>query len=135
MSSFNPYQSPYGPRGQSGYVPESRRQSTWGKVSLILGLVGLLLDGGLFVFAFISADAPMESDSEEFAALAAGLLCIGSFIVNLVGVVFAIIGLVEKNRGRAFAVAGLLLNLLPLLLLTGMVVLGLYAMNEAMEAM
>lgn len=133
MSSFNnPYQSPHDPTGGGQYMPGPRRQSTWGKVALIIGLVSWGLDACVFLFGAVADGSDIGGDAGEVFALGAGLVCCGSFVANIVGIVFAIIGLVERDRGRAFAVAGLILNIVPLLIILGTMVFGLFMFNEAM---
>ncbi len=135
MSGFNnPYQAPQNVQGSlSGWTNEPQRQSTWGKVSFIIALVTIGFDTLFIGFSVIADETGMGDGPGEGIAALMGFGCCGSFVANMVGVVFGIVGLVERDKLRGLAIAGLLLNLLPLLLIFGAMIVGMFALNQAMQ--
>lgn len=125
---YNPYQTPrsFDPR-PLGPLP----QSGFGTASFVIGIGSVIADSLLLLVAALQSDVRTTDTMDTLM----GLVCCGCVVLNIVGVVLAIVGLVQPQRRRGFAIAGLLLNLIPLLAIAGVVVLGLLIVDAAMNQM
>jgi hypothetical protein len=121
--------------GGFGQYNQPLRQSTWGKVSFIIAIVTLGIDVLLVGISMIAAEADINDAPGDAAASLMGLACCGSMVANLAGIVFGIIGLVERDKLRGMAIAGLIMNALPMLFIAGIMIFGLFMFNQAIDAM
>lgn len=125
-------------------IPPVRKHSGLGIASFTLFVVMAVAFVGLLV-AFIAqmADAidfntPEEVDPnriaeqiEDLPLLAViGFLMLGTIIGNLIGLILGIVGLVQKNRKKIFAILGTILNGLVIGVLFILFILGI-AMSAA----
>lgn len=119
----NPYQTPQGYRPQyQGPLP----QSGFGTAAFVISLVSFVIDAILMGLAMlVVSDSPGGGDESFYAVV--GLGCCGSSIFNIAGVVLGIVGLVQADRRRGFAIAGLVINALLLLAVACLVLVGLVA--------
>ncbi|MFS0746315.1 hypothetical protein ABC304_04665 [Microbacterium sp. 1P10UB] len=88
--------------GPAGRAPAARSRNVPGLVSLILGAATMLW---AFVFLFIQAGAIADATPSALGALAAVNLTIQG-LLSVAGLVFGVIGLVVRDRPRAFAGIG-----------------------------
>lgn len=112
-----------------------------GIAAFVLGLLNILLViiGFIVVIAgvaeFVSPDGTFASDDLEAnmnAALLGGVFMIlGALALSLVGTVLGIVGVVIKNRRKAFGIIGLILNALLLLSVVVLMVIGLALQGAA----
>ncbi|WP_336760767.1 hypothetical protein [Paenibacillus sp. USHLN196] len=125
------------------YPPDYERQplaplkhSGPGIASFVIGLLAIL--GYLLIF-FIATMAVNESigvltplQAEELAlhpaVILASLAILVCLILNLVGSILGIIGLVLKNRKKVFAMIGTILNGIMILLFVGLILVGMTLM-------
>ncbi|MDA7979990.1 MAG: hypothetical protein MPJ50_14570 [Pirellulales bacterium] len=134
MSSFNnPYQAPQGAQGPAPFHGQPLKQSTWGKISFIIGLVCLGILLVFFLFSMVIAEADLGGTPSDVAGTFMGLACCGSLVANLAGIVFGVVGLVEQNRKRGLAITGLILNILPPLFVLASMLFGAYMINQMMD--
>lgn len=118
------WQQPYG--GYPNYhTPVARPHSKFGIASFIMGLIVMVGMLALFVVAgmmALRANGQINEESPE--AIALGLGIIGGCFLALIGVIFAIVGLVNPSKAKVFSVLGLVFNGLVLLGVIGMMVIG-----------
>ncbi|GGA52468.1 hypothetical protein [Paenibacillus physcomitrellae] len=125
--SFPPH-----PEAQQELRPKVKHSGP-GIVSFVLALLAIVGYVGCLtlIFAAFGQIGPDELDQEHlmqqqlFISGVYGLLACG--ILNLAGIVTAIIGLALKNRKKLFAVLGLVFGLLPFLLLVILLIIGVAA--------
>ncbi len=84
---------------------EILKPSVWGIISFILSLVSILI---IYVDVFFLAAAPAAGAAEQSLDISP-LFCV-SFLLSLVGLVFAIIGIRQYGRVKTFSRLGLLCN-------------------------
>jgi hypothetical protein len=90
---------------------EILKPSVWGIISFALAMVSILI---IYVDVFFLAASPAAGAAEQALDISP-LFCL-SFLLSLVGLVFAIIGVRQYGRVKTFSRLGLLLN--------GLIVLG-----------
>jgi len=128
---LSPYASPsepampYGPFPRSGQLPHSGP----GIASLVCG--GLVAVAEMIAFIAVifmlieNPEGPLDEQSGQMMAIG-GVFC-GGFVLNLVGGVLGIVGLVVPNRKKLFSILGLSLNALMILGFAGLMLIGLAA--------
>jgi hypothetical protein len=125
----------YGEPEPSYYAPQPRRQSGFGIASFAISLLsGLMMIG----FCGLAAWAGSQSGTdplEPVTTVAAWSLCGCSLLANLVGVVFGIIGVAQKDVSKVFGILGLVFNGLILLAYLGLVLLVALGMVVFLGAM
>jgi uncharacterized membrane protein len=116
---INYYGQQQPPPGYPGYgyggVPA---QSGVGVASFVLSLIGgiiVLIAFGIIVSAVLKGRGSFDEESTEAIAGGCGILAAG--IMAVVGAILGLVGVNQKDRRRGFAVAGLIINLLIVLLL------------------
>ncbi|NIK70000.1 MULTISPECIES: hypothetical protein [unclassified Paenibacillus] len=141
-----PYDNPYASRPSTPFAPVREngpaKQSGLGIASFILALVTLLLVVGCVISAtvfvsnvtgdaqgFLNEVENMESEgtlpSDLVPIMIAGLCIIASIGVAIIGLILGIVGAVQKNRRKVFAIIGIVLNGLIVLGTAGLVIIGL----------
>ncbi len=92
------------------------RQSRFGIVSCAVGIVAVLLMAGSVLLAYLHDRHLLGNQYSEDIGFGILLLggVLGGLTLSVLGTGFALLGCVEQNRRRSFAVAGLILNLLIL---------------------
>jgi hypothetical protein len=109
------------PADKPDYSPEDSvlqlKHSKLGLIAVVIGCMALLL-----FFAFIATivvmvviEAPKNSPVLEYSPA----LWIGAGLLGLIGTVLAVIALALPNRKKLYAWVGLTLNLMPLMICTG----------------
>lgn len=114
-----------GIRGTIAYhnfvIPENaedgNEQSDTKAKSPVYGMVSLALGVMLFVAVLIGMVILGGGEATESVKIAAGLFVIVSVILSLVGVVLAVVGLIQKHRRFVFSVLGLIVNSVFIMLL------------------
>jgi len=108
---------------------EEPKQSGWGVASFVLSLLvglGLFLVMGCAILIVVERQGnPPPDDSPETMALGFGILA--CLFAAVMGGVFGLVGVLQPNRKRVFAILGLAFNGLVLLSVLGLFVLGLAA--------
>jgi hypothetical protein len=126
-------------RGRRGYWDEDddlRRRprranrplpsSGLGIASLAIGLIaGAVEFLNLVVAGVMAQKQGGELDENSTEAIMVGLVLFAGLFFALIGGVLAIIGLVQSNRAKGYAIAGLVINSLVGLGMLGIIVLGL----------
>ncbi|MCM3631180.1 hypothetical protein M3194_28095 [Paenibacillus glycanilyticus] len=141
-----PYDNPYASRPSNPFSPLNEngpmKQSGLGIASFILALVTVLLVVGAIIsvtvfVSEVSGDAQgflneiesMEEEgtfpSEFVSVMIAGLAMIASIGIAIIGLILGIVGAVQKNRRKVFAIIGIVLNGLIVLGTVGLVIIGL----------
>jgi hypothetical protein len=88
-----------------------------GIASFVLGLLSLLSVIGMFamVASMVSQAQRSRVRPEDPELAMAGCTVIAAGVLALVGAILGLVGVNQQNRRRAFAVAGLIINVLVLL--------------------
>ncbi|MCC9609656.1 DUF4339 domain-containing protein [Blastopirellula sp. JC732] len=97
-----------------------------GMVSCGLGILSWLLMIGFFGFVIYMAIKEEQGGGEppEAVMVTIGLSFCLNFVLMLAGGLVGIIGVVVPGLGKGWAIAGLILNALPFLLLFGLILIG-----------
>lgn len=110
------FASPYDP------YPEPLKHSGPGIASFVIALVsvagyivGFIVAGSVLASAIEMYGPDLTPDSSQ-AFLLLGIIMLALLALNVVGTVVGIIGLVLRNRRKVFAIIGVILNALILLL-------------------
>ncbi|MFD0716431.1 hypothetical protein [Paenibacillus sp. GCM10027626] len=115
-------QSPFPP--YPGYPADSvpAKQSGLGIASFVLGIVSILafviclLVATSSIMDYISDDSKVILDVEDVSAnvtlILSVLMMFGSLGLSFIGLILGIIGACMKNRRKAFAIVGIVLNAL-----------------------
>ncbi|CAM4375851.1 DUF4064 domain-containing protein [Saccharibacillus endophyticus] len=127
----NPPFSPYDSYPQSDYPQERLKHSGVGIASFVLSLISIALYvvfvvsaiGVVYSLAEVGStvDFDVNSATEEqlmsvgLSAIVLIFSVLGAAVLNLVGAILGIVGIVSKTRKRVFAVIGTVLNGLCLL--------------------
>lgn len=117
---------------------ERIKHSGPGIASFIIGLIGLVSLIGLLIGAavvtvnlvsdFSAGELPSQEVLEQSGGIIViGLLAILIIFMILIGLILGIVGLVLKNRKKAFAITGTVINGLLLIGTVFMIVLGQFA--------
>jgi hypothetical protein len=129
----------YGPYGQSqptispnyynaydGFGPPELRSSGAGLTSFIIGLFsGLSLLVLIVAAGVLTAKSGGRMNPQSPQAIGLGLLMIVGMIAAVIGVILAIVNLVQKDRKKLFGIFGLILNGGILLLVLVLMMIGL----------
>jgi hypothetical protein len=112
--------------GEYDFGKREASHSGLGIASCALGVLALL---AAFLAIGLAADVGFDDieaaiDAEEPEAILAGLLVLGSGLICLVGGALAVVGLIQRDRNKTFAVIGLGLNALLLLGWLMLVIIG-----------
>ena len=111
-----------------GYPPPPlpvRRHSHRGIASFVIAVMSLLGLVGFFaltIFLAATAEGELPEDAPVFVLLGAGMIV--GFIMSLAGIGLGIAGLMERDRWRGFALAGLIANIVIPFTLLILLVLG-----------
>jgi hypothetical protein len=94
--------------------------------SFILSLIsGLLLAIAVVAAGVMASRSGGELDEKSTEAMTAGCGIIVGMLMNIVGVVLGIVGLMQHDRKKVFAILGVTFNVLLLLGVGGLMVIGL----------
>ena len=99
---------------------EILKPSVWGIISFALSLVSILI---IYVDVFFLSASPAAGTAAQTLDISP-LFCV-SFLLSLVGLVFAIIGVRQYGRVKTFSRLGLLLN--------GLIILGSLILSMAIR--
>lgn len=122
---------PYRP--EEGVTPPRIKHSGPGIASFIMNLVAIAgYVSGLSIFFVtlyhLGLTAPDEQEVLNQPGFLAGIfILMAGSVVNVAGIITAIIGLAMKDRKKVFAVLGLIFGLLPLLLMIILFIIGVSA--------
>ena len=94
---------------------------------VIATLFAITLLGLFVVAAIVETNSPSGMDEESTEAVLIGLVLIGSFLAELFAVAFGIAGLIQRTKGRLFAILGLSISSVIILLTATLIVIGLAA--------
>lgn len=102
------------------------KHSGFGITSFVMALVMGALEFALVVIAgIIENSTPGGMDENSPIAILLGLVMIGGLLVNVLGIVFGVVGLFQPNRKKIFALLGVLFGCLVILGFLFIVVIGL----------
>lgn len=122
----NPYNTPDAElRQAAGYMPVAElKHSGLGITSFVLSIVcGLGLLICIVVAGVLSLDGEMDENSME--AILLGFSILALIFVDLVALIFGLIGWTQKNRKSIFGILGTVFSGLTLLGMIGIIILGL----------
>jgi hypothetical protein len=88
-------------------MPGSLPHSGPGVASFIISILTVI---GAILAVIVIASVGRKVKPEEPLAILNGLLILGNMFLNLIGVVLGIVGTVQANRNKVFAIIGLCLN-------------------------
>ena len=109
--------------------PVAAKQSGVGIASVVIGILSLIMVCVTFAIAGGSGGVSEYSASYENLMTGIGLLACGTIALTLVGVVLGIVGVVQKNVKKVFAIIGLASNGVVLLALCAVIAIGMLAMQ------
>lgn len=105
-----------------------KKHSGLGLASFILSIFSLVaLFAALIVFGVIEAQNPGGLDEESPVFIALGLAIILFFVLSIVAFGLSIAGLFQKERKKVFAVVGLILSALTVLVIVLLMAIGIAA--------
>ena len=100
------------------------KHSGFGIASFAIGILSGLAEFAMVVIAGVmEASTPGGVNEEAPAVILLGLCLIGGGLA-LLGIVLGIVGLVQANRSKIFAVLGLVFNALVILGVIGLMIVG-----------
>jgi hypothetical protein len=112
------------------YRPRRRRKnrplrsSGLGIASLVIGLVAGAVEFMSLAVAGILSEKQGEQFGDSDEAVVILLVLVAGFLFALIGGVLGIVGMVQANRAKGYAIAGLVINSLVVLGMLGIIVLG-----------
>lgn len=129
----NPYSYPYPSQPYAAAAPTA--QSGPGIASVIVAAVSIVGYVGAFGYlVVIAAENPgVTPDPQDPRLVASGCGLILTGLLNLVGLALGFIGVFQKDRRRGMAIAGLLLNGLPVLCVGALIVIGIIAQRMGIQ--
>ncbi len=102
------------------------KHSGFGIASFIIALAAGALECVLIVIAgILETMTPGGVDEDSPVAMLLGLVVIGGILINLLGIIFGIVGLFQRDRKKPFAVLGVVIGSLVLLGMLLVIVIGL----------
>jgi hypothetical protein len=132
MSYQPPYQQQQQPPSYSHYAyasPQMVVERPHGKLGIVSFVMALVTGLGEFVLIAIAgvmeSSTPGGMDENSPKAMVLGLLLLFGLLLAVLGAILGIAGMFDSAKKRVFAVIGLCLNGLIVLLGIGMLVLGL----------
>ena len=109
--------------GMQGYAPTSH--SGIGIASFILSLLcGLTLVGIIIVAMVIGARSGGELDERSPAVMAIGCSALLGLALTLLGLILGIVGIMQKDRKKTFAILGLIFNAVILVGTVALILVG-----------
>ena len=109
--AFNTLQSP---------PLENPKKPVLGILSCVAGILSILLFCGMFVLVYSIAGQsgfdPTQMNYEALTNLGLGVIALGglSIFISLIGLILGVVGVIQKNTPKAWAIIGLVLNILIL---------------------
>jgi hypothetical protein len=101
------------------------KHSALGITSFVLSLlVGLLVFGVMVVAGILEARRPGGMPEDSPVTILVGLVIIGAMMLDLLAVVLGIVGLVQKDTKKVFAILGLIISALTLFGTIGLIIIG-----------
>ena len=91
-------------------------------MSLVFGLGMLVI---MVIAAMMEASTPGGMNQESPEAMAVGLAVIGCLLMVAIGGILGVVGVLQKDRNKLFAILGLVLNGLVLLGTVAIIAVGL----------
>ena len=89
------------------------KHSGFGIASFVIALVVGVLEFVLIVAAgILESTTPGGIDENSPIAIVLGLVMIGGFLLDLLAIIFGIVGLCQHNRSKIFAILGLVIGCL-----------------------
>lgn len=108
--------------------PQAARHSGFGIASFIISLAAAI---GLFLLVVIAgvmeASSPGGIDEESAGALFLGLMIFGAIGIDLLALLFGIIGVFQKDRKKIFSILGIIFSALSVTGIASLMMLGLAA--------
>ena len=112
--------------GMQTAEPIKQKNSGFGVASFIMSIViGLLILVLFAVAGVISASTPGGMDKQSVQAVIIGLSILVLLFLALVAMVLGIVGLLQKERKKLFAILGTIFSSLTLIVAVGVMILGL----------
>ena len=102
-----------------------KKHSGLGITSFVLSLlVGLLVFLILVVAGIMETRRPGGMPEDSPVTILVGLVIIGAMMLDLLAVVLGIVGLVQKDTKKVFAILGLIISALTLFGTIGLIIIG-----------
>lgn len=109
-------------------LPQATRHSGFGIASFIISLAAAV---GLFLLVVIAgvmeASAPGGIDEESAGAIFLGLMIFGAIGIDLLALLFGIIGVLQKDRKKIFSILGIVFSAFSVAGIASLMMLGLAA--------
>jgi hypothetical protein len=123
----NPYRQPFENSSPAGYEVRPRKKHG---ILGILAFAAAILGGfvtvsSLATIVIMVADGDMPEDSAQ--AVVAGLAVLLGLGIHFAGTILGLVGLFMAGSKKLFAIIGLILNTIALLVVLGLLVIGLAA--------
>ena len=112
----NPSSMPLEPNTQA---TETLRHSGPGIAAFLLSILG----GIIFIIAIVVALGAVQSKNTEILNFA-GFALFAAWGLEIIAVILSIVGLVQKDRKKIFAILGLIFSVLILLVSAALVIIG-----------
>lgn len=106
-------------------IKEQKTHPVSGIISTIIGIVMIIAFFTLMVLTQVSKSyKPGSMDETSPVATFTGLALMFILVFNLIGTLFGVIGIFQKNAKKLFPVAGAFLNLLFIFALIALIILA-----------
>jgi hypothetical protein len=104
------------------------KHSGWGIASFIISIAaGILIFITIVIAGVIGMDTPDALDENETVIGLIGLAILGLMLVDLLAFIFGIVGLLQRDTKKVFAILGIIFSGIILLGTLGLMVLGIAA--------
>lgn len=101
------------------------KHSGWGITSFIISIAaGILIFATIVIAGVMETQTPGGLDENETVTGLIGLAIIGLMLVDLLAFIFGIVGLVQRDTKKVFAILGIIFSGITLLGTLGLMVLG-----------
>ncbi len=102
------------------------KHSGFGIASFVITLAAGTLEFVLIVIAgILETTTPGGIDEKSPIAMLLGAVLIGGLLINLMGIIFGIVGLCQRDRKKPFAILGVVIGSLVLVGILFVVIVGL----------
>tara|TARA_R110002111_G_scaffold244487_2_gene306725 strand:+ start:104 stop:475 length:372 start_codon:yes stop_codon:yes gene_type:complete len=114
---------------QESLTPSGRTgHSGLGTSSFIIALLASVILTGMFVIAGVmEMNSPDGIDEESASTMLLGFALISAFFAELLAIGLGIAGLIQRKKGRLFAILGLCISSFFVLITAGLMIIGLTA--------
>lgn len=101
------------------------KHSGWGIASFIISIVaGILIFATIVIAGVMETQTPGGLDEDELITGLIGLAIIGLMLADLLAFIFGIVGLLQRDTKKVFAILGIIFSGIVLLGTLGLMVLG-----------